>query len=301
MSFLNLGKVVSTLLVSSVVAGLTLPVGSNYAQGNPAATLQNYVGTWITLPQSRDDQTEFISGSIQLERLYNQLTGSARLSGPFGGFLEIIPNRQNGNKLEGNLYIMGLTNNVIIIPVKVELIDNNQNLKLVLLMTEVEEYSLPQEFTQSFPGEITAEDITVLFRRWTDNEVRERSLETIEVETAKNIYSMIRSQQAYFRGNNRFTLNLSELGVGIPSETESFSYQINSIGDRGVQILAIPKQNQLNSYTGGVFRLDNADESGNLTVAIVCESEQPSTNPPSPPQLIEQTPQCPRGFWEVPR
>lgn len=299
MNFLNFGKLFSSLLISSTVAGLTIALGNNYARGNPDSVLQNYVGTWITFSHSRGEQEEFAYANIRLERNDERLIGLLGFSTLFGGILEIIPSREDGHKLEGNLYIVGFTDNVIEIPVNVELTDNNQNLKLLLLMTQVDRNSLPQEFIENFDEEITAENITLLSRRLTNNDILELSGQRIEMETQKNIGSMNRAQQAYFLEHNRFTLNISELGVGIPSENENFSYQINSLGDRGVQIIAIPKQNHLNSYTGGVFVPDNGGENRHLSVTILCESEQPSTNPPSPPQFIDQKPQCPGGFREV--
>ncbi|MCT7955357.1 type IV pilin-like G/H family protein [Laspinema palackyanum] len=302
MKFLNLGKVFSGLIISFVFAGLTLTLGSNHARGNPDSVFQNYAGTWIAYPGG--DQTEIPYGVIRLARDNERLLGIVILPLYLNvlGLLEVIPSQENANKLEGSLYIWGVPENVIQVPVTVEMTENNQNLKLLMLMSRVEENLLPEEFSRNFMGGITEENLTLLFLRMpSNNDVLQLSEPSIEEMTRNNMHGLNRAQQAYFIENNRLTLDISELGVGIPSENENFSYRINSLGDRAVHIIAIPKQEDLNSYTGGVFVLDNQESPINQTVTIVCESEQPSTNPPSPPQLIDQTPQCPSGFREVPR
>jgi len=61
-----------------------------------------------------------------------------------------------------------------------------------------------------------------------------------------------------------------------------------------VQTLAIAKQDNLSSFTGGVFVLPDG-----TMKSIVCESEEPSQGVPLAPALIGEEPLCPAGYYVI--
>ena len=112
---------------------------------------------------------------------------------------------------------------------------------------------------------------------------------------------MNRTQQAFFLESNQFASDISSLKVGIGPETNYYSYETqahNSGGSSYAISTATPKQDGLKSYVGGVF-LTTTPSNETTTVAILCESTQPSTSPPSPPQLVGGSPRCAPGSTKL--
>ena len=102
--------------------------------------------------------------------------------------------------------------------------------------------------------------------------------------------TMNRGEQAYYLENSKFTNAIEALQTGIKTETENYSYSINPLGNTAVQPIGVAKKDGLKSYSGGVFVTSN-----NMTIAVVCETEQPSKIPPPAPQLVNDKPQCAPG------
>jgi len=112
---------------------------------------------------------------------------------------------------------------------------------------------------------------------------------------------MNKGQQAYYAEYGRFTSSLQELGIGIKSETENYSYSIVLSNDqRVVQSIGLAKRDGLKNYTGIVF-LVKTSNGEQTTSAILCESNEPSKNIPEIPALTNNADklQCPFGYSEV--
>ena len=123
------------------------------------------------------------------------------------------------------------------------------------------------------------------------------------------IFTLTRAQQAYYLQNNKFATTLEQLSI-LPRGTQTqndlyvaqgqknYRYQILLQGDQiqSVMMIAQAKRPELKSYTSAVFIFKNKDEV--LTVAGVCETNRPSSTPPtmpSPPRNALEPIQCPAG------
>jgi type IV pilus assembly protein PilA len=100
--------------------------------------------------------------------------------------------------------------------------------------------------------------------------------------------SMNRAQQAYQLENNAFTDSLDKLGLGIRSETESYSYSIRLGTQTGINQTVFnygtSKRGNLKSYVGGVFVVPVPNSPSEYTTqAILCETDIPTNTLPSPP------------------
>ncbi|WP_017715574.1 type IV pilin-like G/H family protein [Kamptonema formosum] len=114
---------------------------------------------------------------------------------------------------------------------------------------------------------------------------------------------MTRAQQAYYVENSKFATKFEDLGIGIPSETDQYRYQILAESDRAqsVKVTAQAKADGLTSYTGAVFvRKNNGEE---ITVRVICQTNSPSTSPPAmpaPPESGATDSLCPAGSKPLP-
>jgi hypothetical protein len=90
---------------------------------------------------------------------------------------------------------------------------------------------------------------------------------------------------------------MEELGLGIKQETTDYSYKTQSYGSAKNSYAistGVSEQSGLKSYIGGTF-LVALPNNKSTTLAILCESIEPTTSPPSPPTLVGQSPQCASG------
>ena len=106
----------------------------------------------------------------------------------------------------------------------------------------------------------------------------DRSLEERQLEAQEYMASITKNQQAYYIESGSFADRIDELGLGIPTETENYSYRIQRNEKERVVIIAIPKRRDLKSYTGVVFL--TFFQGNFITNSIVCESDRPSSIPP---------------------
>lgn len=123
----------------------------------------------------------------------------------------------------------------------------------------------------------------------------DRADEAIASSGTLNLGSMYRGQQAYFLENQAFAANLADLDLGIAPEDQNFSYAITSTDAEKVVMTAVAKNEELKSAIAAVF-ITPTNEVG---VAIVCETETPSTTPPDEPVLNGETPECAAGSTPV--
>lgn len=105
------------------------------------------------------------------------------------------------------------------------------------------------------------------------------SIDEKQLEAQRYIAFINKAQQAYFAEYDDFADNLKALELGIGSETENYNYQIKTFEEKQVVAIAIPKFNDLKSYTGVVFVFVIPNE-GYITKTILCESDRPSSTPP---------------------
>jgi type II secretory pathway pseudopilin PulG len=118
------------------------------------------------------------------------------------------------------------------------------------------------------------------------------------------IGSLNRAQQAYYLENEKFANEINELGIGIKPETENYRYRIVPQGNstQSVMMTAQAKGPERRSYTGAVFVVKDNNET--LTIAAICETDQPSSTPPvmpAAPSNIKTPIQCPAGSHRLGR
>jgi hypothetical protein len=119
-----------------------------------------------------------------------------------------------------------------------------------------------------------------------------------EDEAKKYMYALTQVQQAHYKEMGKFATKFEEVSIGLRTETESYRYKIISQGDntQSVMMTAEAKNTTLPSYTSVVFASKVNGQT--KTVAKICETKQPSTQPPA----MSNTPadgsleiKCPEG------
>ncbi|AFY84391.1 protein kinase domain-containing protein [Oscillatoria acuminata] len=115
-----------------------------------------------------------------------------------------------------------------------------------------------------------------------------------QVEAHNNLGALNRAQQAYFLEHGNFTSAISDLGIGISSNTQNYLYSINYPHRGWVINTAIPRSEDLKSYLGivHIFREENNQFT---TRALLCESLEPGTRPGEPLQGSGSV-ECPSGM-----
>lgn len=121
---------------------------------------------------------------------------------------------------------------------------------------------------------------------------------------AKNTISFInKAQSFYYIENNKFATDMEQLALGLPPETENYLYRIVPQNGQPQSVIstAQAKLPDLKSYTGAVFFVPGND--GGKVVSIICETDQPSSTPPSlPAPSSSNNPeeiQCPSGSRKI--
>lgn len=106
-----------------------------------------------------------------------------------------------------------------------------------------------------------------------------------QAEAKQYIGSMNRAQQAYYVENNKFAKEINDLGIGIETETKNYRYKIvpQNNSTQSVMMTAQAKSPELRSYTGAVFVVKENNKY--LPVTVICETNEPSSTPPSMPTL----------------
>ncbi len=118
-------------------------------------------------------------------------------------------------------------------------------------------------------------------------------------EAKTYVGSMNRAQQAFFLEKNYFAGNLAVLSIGIPSETETYKYQVMVLDStKAVQNMAIAKGDSLKSYTGLVYLAKTPDSPEPYTLALLCGSLKPTRQMP-PKFILKPEPECPSGYEKI--
>ena len=91
-------------------------------------------------------------------------------------------------------------------------------------------------------------------------------------EAKTYIGSMNKAQQAYFVEKSKFTTSITQLGVGIQTETTNYKYDCGGANDDGGTCYAQTKNTDtLRSYAGSVFLIDAGGEK--TSTGIICETD----------------------------
>jgi hypothetical protein len=100
------------------------------------------------------------------------------------------------------------------------------------------------------------------------------------VEGKQILNAMNRVQQAYYLENNKFATTIEQLAIDIKPETENYQYRIlpQDKLTSSVMMTATAKSPESKSYTSAVFVTKVNKE--NLTIAGICETNNPSKIPP---------------------
>jgi hypothetical protein len=160
----------------------------------------------------------------------------------------------------------------------------------ILFEKTSEATTLPPEFQLLGDPETQGNSVT--------SDLEEQTNQARESEGRNNIAAMNRAQEANYLEFAKFAPDIQELGIGIKPETENYRYQIVSQGNQreSVMMTAQAKRPELRSYTGAVFVVKTNGE--DLTVAGICETDEPSSTPPAmptAPRQAEAAIQCPAG------
>jgi type IV pilus assembly protein PilA len=129
-----------------------------------------------------------------------------------------------------------------------------------------------------------------------------------QAEAKNNIGAMNRAQQAYYLEYQEFTTDLSQLGVGLKTETVNYSYTL--IANAGASPTnppstiannAVSRKPTLKSYMGLVgtqYSAGGATTSELLTVAFACETNLPGLGSAAPPPTTTPL-DCPGGYKDL--
>ncbi len=282
-------KSLAVLGISSLLPTLIfLPACNTLQRQQQENVLNKFAGNWqVVSARLGNEVNEAPGGEIELKISDNKLIGGL-IGGP-SVELEVV---KDGN-LEGELSI-GIAEQNIQIPVEVKLAEDKK-LTMVILTSRVDTSNLPPEWHKEFN-----EDVTYIAKKAPASLPPEtEEVKIPEIEAQKYIGVLTDAKQGFFIEFGTFTSKMNNLGLDIPADTKHYSYRVKELGSSLAQSLAIPKEEGLKSYTGGIFATPIEGTTRMTTTTIVCESNKPSQTPPDSPALVEGIPQCPEGFQMI--
>lgn len=115
-----------------------------------------------------------------------------------------------------------------------------------------------------------------------------------ESEAKTYISSINRGQQAFRLESSSFAETIDEIGLGLPSESDHYQYEITIADDDMAAATATAKTGGIRSFIGAVFIVNN-NEGYTTTKAIWCQSNRPSKSAPPLPSVKGGEPQCASG------
>lgn len=292
-------QLVASSLLLGLLSTLSTPINANASLAplvaqSPSAATTNTVqtrlqGRWqVEDPSSRQKLVIIFTPDGKLLMLLP--LGSSKESVPvsFGYRINATPKPMHLDVLlpEGNQTVMTIF----------DFTPDNQ-LRLQLAGTEPGQ-PRPKAFAANALLLHKVSDTTTLPENTQSNNLTEAVKRAQQAEGKQNTGAMSRAQQAYYLENEKFTTKIEELGIGIKSETENYSYKILPQGNQrqSVMMTAQAKRPGLRSYTGAVFVVKSNDE--RLTVAQLCETDEPSMTPPAmpaTPRTVSAEIQCATG------
>ena len=127
-------------------------------------------------------------------------------------------------------------------------------------------------------------------------------------EAKKSVRFLNRGQQAYFLEKNKWAKTIEEAGFGFMTKSENYRYNIENVDSiKTVDIKNYPgitvqtgtaKKEALKSYLGAAY-LSGSSSSDVTTIAIFCESNEPTTKEAGLPKFDGQSLQCPDGYIAI--
>ena len=110
-------------------------------------------------------------------------------------------------------------------------------------------------------------------------------------EAKQYISSLNKGQQAYYVENTKFVgTNITELGLGIQTQTTNYKYTIGSDAN-GASSLATPANGSLLGYAGAVGLVGT--KGAQTTATIICQQSVAANTAPSAPTISGTTePTC---------
>ncbi len=89
--------------------------------------------------------------------------------------------------------------------------------------------------------------------------------------------SVNRAQQAHRLDNRQFGSSFGELGIGVPTQTEYYTYTIESTGAGGAQINSTSRDSSVKAYRGAVQLYQESTEVDATAAGILCEANVAAT------------------------
>lgn len=128
-------------------------------------------------------------------------------------------------------------------------------------------------------------------------EAKASALQATQALPKNDIGAINRAQQLFFLENNALASTIDELGLNLKLESENYAYSLTNDQSKSL-VTATAKTDELKSYTGAVFLVQEANGSM-TTVALTCQTDAPSKTPPASPQLNGSQPVCSAGSSDV--
>jgi Type IV pilin-like G and H, putative len=130
-------------------------------------------------------------------------------------------------------------------------------------------------------------------------EPSDRDSTSVKQGRARNfIRTLNRASQAYFVENERFSGDIDQLlkGFGSKPNSPNYDFSLALIDEKkAVQTIVVAKLEGLKSYTGLTYAIAPQPQ-GNVTKSIVCESDRPTQEKPSAPEVVNNEANCPTGY-----
>jgi type IV pilus assembly protein PilA len=108
--------------------------------------------------------------------------------------------------------------------------------------------------------------------------------------------SMNRAQQAYFAEYSAFSNSITDLGIGIKTQTTNYNYSAIATKNAAFSY-GVARSNNLRSYVGAVFLVpvSPAANDAKTTVSILCETTSFGKTQPPDPIIENGVPVCAAG------
>jgi hypothetical protein len=285
------GLLVALLGTLGTPASAQLAIAPNVAQSQdgakPSAVAQQLKGQWQTKDPTTGKLITFIFA-------------------PDGNLFTVLP-APDGSSIAVKF---GYKINPTTQPMQLDMIvSSDQTVMTIFELTPQGKLRLELEGLDSEKPRPTAfSSNSSLFNKVSDVATVPKDVQVVELETQKAnagqsvvkqfITILNQAQQTYYQKNGKFAADIEELGIVTTLETENYRYQIVPQKDntRSVMIRAIAKNAELPSYTSAVFATKVNGKT--TTTAQVCQTEKPSTSPPTmpvPPTGNSLQVQCPAG------
>jgi len=96
-------------------------------------------------------------------------------------------------------------------------------------------------------------------------------------EGKQYISSLNKGQQAFFVENNKFGSDVSELGIGLKTQTSNYKYTIAASTTSATSLATPMNTDALKGYAGGVGLVAVAGSDAKTAQSILCETTGPGT------------------------